>query len=583
MSVETNREGIDEKKPLRHAVARLTPAAKPGQAGEWFAPSSSPESADQNAPRGSDVPRGPNAKVERGAPMRVARLRRLGDYGLALLFVALAAGLRWAMPEVLRSAPFLVFYLAWVGAAAFGGLGPGLLATMASWLCIDLLFDYTIGRIDFANWTAADRLLVFLVGGLVVSIVGEKMRRARFRERRQAAELARLAGSLEGEKEILQSVMDGAKNSHLVYLDRDFNFVRVNEAYAGSCGYAPQEMIGKNHFVLYPHAENAAIFSRVRDTGVPAEFRDKPFVFPDQPERGTTYWDWTLTPVKNDSGRVGGLVFSLFETTQRKQAEEALRELTRTLESKVAQRTAELEHRARQLQKLTLELTKAEERERQRLAVVLHDDLQQVLAAARFHLTVLDGRVKNDAGAQKVAAQVRDLLGDAIGKSRSLSHELSSPALAQGDIAGAFESLAEQMRAKHGLAVRLDLCARVELASEPLRVLLYRAAQELLFNVVKHAGVREATLRLRRRHGRLCLSVSDKGQGLDPREIGKAGGFGLLSVRERTELLGGRMKIRSTKGKGSTFVLTVPDSDVRESALPREASSAPSGAPATEE
>jgi PAS domain S-box-containing protein len=746
--------------------------------------------------------------------MLPAWLGRLGYYGLALVFVALAAGLRWAMPQVLSSAPFLVFYLAWVGAAAFGGLGPGLLATVASWLCIDLLFDYTIGRIDFADWTAVDRLLVFLIGGLVVSIVGEKMRRSRILRRRQTRELAQLARSLEREKEVLQSVMNGAKNSHLVYLDREFNFVRVNETYARSCGYAPQEMIGKNHFVLYPHAENEAIFSRVRDTGGPVEFRDRPFVFPDQPERGVTYWDWTLTPVTNDSGQVEGLVFSLFETTQRKQAEEtlrermkeltclyavsrdmqndcsldelcrravehlasalqfpditvpvlelngkrftpdncaeglshglhapirvdgeilgdlrvlytqerpflipeeqdlvngiaeafstwlerqraeealresearfrilttnlsagvalideegkfalynpafltmfgltehssirnvndqnwgdwqvfepdgmllpvadhpvrqtaltgqavrnklvgvrlpsggdlrwmlvsaepipradgrraiictyhdvterkraedALRELNATLESKVAQRTAELEQRARQLQKLTLELTKAEERERQRLAEILHDDLQQVLAAARFHLSVLHGRVKDDAGAQGIAAQVRDLLGDAIGKSRGLSHELSSPALAQGDVAGAFESLAEQMQTQHGLTVRLDLCERVELASEPLRVLLYRAAQELLFNVIKHAGVREATLRLRRRRGRLCLSISDKGRGFDSRELGKAGGFGLRSVRERTELLGGRLKIRSTKGKGSTFLLAVP-------------------------
>ena len=72
----------------------------------------------------------------------------------------------------------------------------------------------------------------------------------------------------------------------VAYLDRDFNFLRVNDAYARSCGYTPEQMIGKNHFALYPHAENEAIFKRVRDTGIPAEFQDKPFVFPDQPERG---------------------------------------------------------------------------------------------------------------------------------------------------------------------------------------------------------------------------------------------------------------------------------------------------------
>lgn len=130
--------------------------------------------------------------------------------------------------------------------------------------------------------------------------------------------------ALQKEKSILQEVMNGSEKIHLVYLDRDFNFVRVNEAYAKTCGYTPEEMIGKNHFALYPGEEVEAIFKRVRDTGVPATFHDKPFVFPDQPERGVTYWDWTLKPLKNMAGEVEGLVFSLVETTERKKAEEEL-------------------------------------------------------------------------------------------------------------------------------------------------------------------------------------------------------------------------------------------------------------------
>jgi PAS domain S-box-containing protein len=131
--------------------------------------------------------------------------------------------------------------------------------------------------------------------------------------------------ALQREKSILQELVNDAENMHLVYLDRDFNFVCVNKAYAKTCGYKPEEMIGKNHFALYPNEENEAIFKRVRDTGVPAEFHDKPFVFPDQPERGVTYWDWTLKPVKNEAKDVEGLVFSLVETTERKKGEEALR------------------------------------------------------------------------------------------------------------------------------------------------------------------------------------------------------------------------------------------------------------------
>jgi len=139
-------------------------------------------------------------------------------------------------------------------------------------------------------------------------------------ERKRAEE------ALAHERDLLQSVMDGAGRAHLAYLDRDFNFVRVNETYAAACGYRPEEMVGKNHFVLYPHAENEAIFRRVRDTGQPFEIHDKPFEYPDQPERGTTWWDWTLIPVMDADSQVTGLIFSLFETTDRKRAEEALRE-----------------------------------------------------------------------------------------------------------------------------------------------------------------------------------------------------------------------------------------------------------------
>jgi CheY-like chemotaxis protein len=81
----------------------------------------------------------------------------------------------------------------------------------------------------------------------------------------------------------------------------------------------------------------------------------------------------------------------------------------------------------------------------------------------------------------------------------------------------------------------------------------------MLFNVVKHAEVREAAVRVRRIGRYVCLGVSDQGRGFDPRELKETPGVGLFSIRERTELLGGRMKVKSVKGKGSTFRLMVPD------------------------
>jgi PAS domain S-box-containing protein len=129
-----------------------------------------------------------------------------------------------------------------------------------------------------------------------------------------------VAVELDRERRQLRSMIEQADAS-IVLLDRDFDFVLVNSTYADACGYAPEDMVGLNHFDLYPHAENEAIFRRVRDTGEPVEFIAKPFEFPDHPERGLTYWDWRLAPVKDEKGTVERLVFSLVEVTERVRAQ----------------------------------------------------------------------------------------------------------------------------------------------------------------------------------------------------------------------------------------------------------------------
>ena len=164
----------------------------------------------------------------------------------------------------------------------------------------------------------------------------------------------------------------------------------------------------------------------------------------------------------------------------------------------MAQRTAELEHRTHQLQKLTLELSQTEDRERRRLADILHDDLQQQLAAVKFHLGLLSNRTRYDASLQRTAAQLDRMLTDAIETSRSLSHELSPAMLYQGNLGETLEWLANQIRTKHGLDVRVHSDGEVNLESDALKAFLFKAAQEMLFNVVKHARVGEADMRVRR-------------------------------------------------------------------------------------
>lgn len=103
----------------------------------------------------------------------------------------------------------------------------------------------------------------------------------------------------------------------IVCLDRDLNFVRVNQAYADACGHPPDFLVGKNHFDLYPGEEVEAIFRKAVATGEPFTIYANPFEFPDHPEWGVTYWDWTLHPLRNADGAVDGLLFALLDVTER--------------------------------------------------------------------------------------------------------------------------------------------------------------------------------------------------------------------------------------------------------------------------
>lgn len=176
-----------------------------------------------------------------------------------------------------------------------------------------------------------------LVASRVAHSIGGTIDQAREAQQRAQSELDR-------EARLLEAITENTE-AHLVYLDPEFNFIWVNAAYARACRRPKEEFAGHNHFEFYPHAENEAIFRRVRDTGEPAKYIEKPFEFPDMPERGVTYWDWTLTPLKDESGAVEGLVFSLADVTERVRTREQLFEMERARARMAETMAAEINHR----------------------------------------------------------------------------------------------------------------------------------------------------------------------------------------------------------------------------------------------
>ena len=109
----------------------------------------------------------------------------------------------------------------------------------------------------------------------------------------------------------------------IVLLDKDFNFHRVSEAYAKACGRQAEEFTGRNYFEIYP-SDSRTIFEDVLRSKEPYRATARPFLFPDHPDWGVTYWDWTLVPLPGDGGEVEMLVFSLNDVTESRRAEQKL-------------------------------------------------------------------------------------------------------------------------------------------------------------------------------------------------------------------------------------------------------------------
>jgi signal transduction histidine kinase len=276
----------------------------------------------------------------------------------------------------------------------------------------------------------------------------------------------------------------------------------------------------------------------------------------------TVQWRVPHVPDEHERWRLDLLARQAADAIEAKRADDALRGLNDTLEARVAERTVVAEQRAAQLRELVGQLVTAEGNERERIARLLHDDLQQVLVAARIHVDLLRADAEGTPAASTLD-RVAEMLGLALRSSRGLTSELAPPVPGEGGLPASLAWLADDGERKHGLCVTLhvDDAVRVD---EPLRTLFFQAARELLLNVVKHAGVDRATVTLEHdAAGWVQLTVADAGRGFDPAAMrhptpGAAKGFGLFSIQERLHLVGGELRLLSAPGSGTRAVVLGP-------------------------
>ncbi|HUW82500.1 MAG TPA: PAS domain S-box protein [Phycisphaerae bacterium] len=376
---------------------------------------------------------------------------------------------------------------------------------------------------------------------------------------RVVTELKEAEQALRQTNELLERVFD---TTHILvaFMDADFNFLRVNRAYAESDDRTPEFFVGKNHFDIYPHPENEVIFREVVASGQPRSFYAKPFEYAGHPERGVTYWDWTLHPVKPASGQVEGVLLCLVNVTEREQAQGQLR-----------QRQADLAHVSR-LSTIG-EMTSS-------LAHEINQPLAAIANYAQAWLQAIrSGRLDAEElreDVTQIAAQA-ERAGQIVRRVRSFirKEDTQRTRVDIADLVREAADLAEVETREYGVVLRLELDG----ATHPVVADAIQIEQVILnlvrnaLEAMKHRRKKERKLSIRTAavdDGCVEVAVRDSGTGLsadhqadrlfEPFFTTKPEGMGMGLAISRTivEAHGGRLWASGNPDHGMTFRFTLP-------------------------
>lgn len=340
---------------------------------------------------------------------------------------------------------------------------------------------------------------------------------------------------------------------------KDRRLIEVNQAFEQAIGYSGQDVVGRPvaHFGIFENPGDLETVARLLEIqgsvhNVEYDFRSK---------AGNTLVGLLSAETIELAGQACVLA-TIVDITERRRLFQQLQQINAELEQRVRERTAVAEDRASQLQVLASRLTTAEHNERRRIAHILHEHFQQLLASAKLSLGVVRRKAPYDS-LNEPLRRVEEAIDESIKASRSLTVELCPPILYDMGLAATMEWLGRWMPDKYQLDVDVAADPQANPVAEDINVLLFHSTRELLFNVVKHAHVKRATVRMARRgEQEVEVLVADEGVGFDPttRSAGQnqAGGFGLFSIRERLELIGGHMDVESKPGHGTRIRLVAP-------------------------
>ncbi|HEU4682996.1 MAG TPA: PAS domain S-box protein [Nitrospira sp.] len=307
------------------------------------------------------------------------------------------------------------------------------------------------------------------------------------------------------------------------------------------------------------------VFRHTLKTGEPYYSRD--FVNARADSGQIEGYEWELHRISLPEGEQGVICY-YYDSTKLREAQAALQEAqvrlerwNADLESAVKEKTAELVQTQERLRALATELNLAEQRERKRLAVYLHDELAQLLVLSRMKLNQAERALERPPDAREFIKDADNALVDALTSTRRVVSDLAPPVLHDLGLPSALKWLADYMkRYEIDVTVTVPPDDRIRLPEEQA-VLLFQSVRELLMNSFKHGRSGEAFVTMTRKDKQLRIEVRDQGQGFasndaSTAEIGSSH-FGLFSIRERMRALGGSFRIESKPGHGTTAVLSL--------------------------
>ena len=404
---------------------------------------------------------------------------------------------------------------------------------------------------------------------------------------------------------ILLDLLFESEHTLIAYLDSEFNYLRVNQAYALSHGESMDAIVNKNHFKLYPDIKYEKIFSDVVATGNTYSAKATSFQYIDLNKKDETLWDWSLKPVKNNQGQVIGLLLQLIDVTNATITEQKIYKKIKTeLDQYDQELETVIESRTKLLQE-TVALLQHENKERiktQALMMKAKEDAEKANVSKSQFLSRMSHELRTPLNAILGFAQLLNL-NELDEKSNSYNDEIL---LAGSHLLAMISDVLDLSRIETGdLSISVSEASLFKVVSESVALVSHKLGfrnitthnlisdddetlllvdktriKEVLVNILTNAvkyNVDNGLILIGYKKvdkNNICIYISDTGKGLsveDQTKIFKpfdrlgaeytdieGVGIGLTISQKLMQMMGGEINIESEKGKGSTFNVICP-------------------------